>query len=49
MELTDAVPLRIEENGSYTPLDVLLWKGAWARTETVANLLPNDYAPPALP
>jgi CarboxypepD_reg-like domain len=49
MELTDAVPLRIEENGSYTPLDVLLWKGAWARTETVANLLPNDYTPPPLP
>jgi hypothetical protein len=49
MELTDPVPLRIEENGSYTPLDVLLWKGAWAKTETVANLLPNDYTPPPLP
>ncbi len=46
MEMTYPVPLRIEENGSYSPLQTLLLKGAWAKSETVANLLPSDYTPP---
>lgn len=46
MELTYPVSLQIEENGSYSPLQNLLLKGAWAKTETVANNLPSDYAPP---
>ena len=49
MELTSPMSLQIEENGSYTPLQILLLKGAWAKTETVANLLPSDYTPPPLP
>jgi hypothetical protein len=49
MELTNPMSLQIEENGSYSPLQVLLWKGAWAKTETVANYIPNDYTPPPLP
>ena len=49
IELIYPVSLRIEENGTYTPLQILLWRGAWARTETVANYVPNDYTPPPLP
>jgi hypothetical protein len=49
MELTHPAPVRIEENGSYSPLQVLLWRGAWAKTETVGNYIPNDYTPPPLP
>jgi hypothetical protein len=48
MELTSPLSLQIEENGSYSPLQILLLKGAWAKTETVANLLPSDYTPPPL-
>lgn len=48
MELTNHVSLQIEENGSYSPLNILLLKGAWAKTEMVANLLPSDYTPPPL-
>jgi hypothetical protein len=46
MELTYPVSLQIQENGSYSPLQNLLLKGAWAKTEMVANLLPADYTPP---
>jgi hypothetical protein len=49
MEMTIPASVRIEENGSYSPLQVLLWRGAWAKTETVANYIPNDYTPPPLP
>jgi hypothetical protein len=49
MELTSPESLQIEENGSYSPLQILLLRGAWARTEAVANLLPSDYTPPPLP
>ena len=49
MELISPVSVRIEENGSYSPPQALLWRGAWARTETVANYVPNDYTPPPLP
>jgi hypothetical protein len=49
MEMTIPASVRIEENGSYSPPQVLLWKGAWAVTETVANYVPNDYTPPPLP
>jgi hypothetical protein len=49
MELTSPVSLQIEENGSYSPLQILLLKGAWAKTQTIANLLPSDYTPPPLP
>jgi hypothetical protein len=45
MELTSHLSLRIEENGSYSPQQILLLKGAWAKTETVANFLPSDYTP----
>lgn len=45
MELTNPSSLQIEENGSYSPLNILLLKGAWAKTEMVANLLPSDYTP----
>ncbi len=45
MELTSNLPLSIEENGSYSPPQILLLKGAWAKTETVANFLPSDYTP----
>ncbi len=45
MELTTHLPLRIEENGSYSPQQILLLKGAWAKTETVANFLPGNYMP----
>ena len=48
MELTYPVSLQIEENGSYSPLNILLLKGAWAKTEMIANLLPSDYTPPPL-
>ncbi len=47
MELTYPAPLEIEENGSYYPLQTLLSKGNWARTEKIANLVPRDYYPPA--
>lgn len=47
MELTSPVSIQIEENGSYSPLQVLLLKGAWAKTETVSNILPSDYLPPS--
>ncbi len=47
MELTSPLPLHIEENGSYSPQQILLLKGVWAKTETVANFLPSDYTPPA--
>ncbi len=46
MELTSPVSLYIEENGSYSPQQILLLKGAWAKTEKVANFLPSDYTPP---
>jgi hypothetical protein len=46
MELTSNLSLQIEENGSYSPPQILLLKGAWAKTETVANFLPSDYTPP---
>jgi CarboxypepD_reg-like domain len=46
MELTSAMPLHIEENGSYSPQQNLLLKGVWAKTEIVANFLPSDYTPP---
>jgi len=46
MELTSPLSLKIDENGSYSPLQILLLKGAWAKTETMANLLPSDYTPP---
>ncbi len=46
MELTSPVSLHIEENGSYSPQQILLLKGAWAKSETVANFLPSDYTPP---
>jgi hypothetical protein len=49
MELTSPMSLQIEENGSYSPLQILLLKGAWAKTEAVANLLPSEYTPPPLP
>jgi hypothetical protein len=49
MELTYPASLQLEENGSYSPLQLLLWKGAWAKTETIANSLPKDYTPPPLP
>jgi hypothetical protein len=49
MELTYPVSVHIEENGSYSPLQALLWRGAWAKTETVSNYIPNDYTPPPLP
>jgi CarboxypepD_reg-like domain len=45
MELTSSLSLHIEENGSYSPQQILLLKGAWAKTETVANFLPSDYTP----
>jgi hypothetical protein len=46
MELTYPVSLQLEENGSYSPLQNLLLKGAWAKNEMVANVLPSDYYPP---
>jgi len=46
MELTYPVSLQIDESGSYSPLQILLLKGAWAKTQTTANLLPSDYTPP---
>jgi len=49
MELTYPVSIQIEENGSYSPLQNLLLKGVWAKSEMVANILPSDYAPPPLP
>jgi hypothetical protein len=49
MELTSPMSLQIEENGSYSPLQILLLKGTWAKTEAVANLLPSEYTPPPLP
>jgi hypothetical protein len=49
MELTYPVSIQIEENGSYSPLQNLLLKGVWAKSEMVANLLPSDYMPPPLP
>jgi hypothetical protein len=48
MELTYPASLQIEENGNYSPLNILLLKGAWAKTEMVANLLPSDYTQPPL-
>jgi hypothetical protein len=49
MEMAVPQSVQIEENGSYSPLQVLLWRGAWAVTETVSNYVPNDYTPPPLP
>jgi hypothetical protein len=45
MELTYPLSLQIDENGSYSPLQTLLLKGAWVKTETVANNLPSDFVP----
>jgi CarboxypepD_reg-like domain len=49
MEMTSTDSLRIEENGNYSPLQILLLKGVWANTEMIANLLPSDYIPPPQP
>ncbi len=45
MELMYPTPVEIEENGSYYPLQTLLSKGNWAKTEKIANLVPRDYYP----
>ena len=45
VELTYPTPIEVEENGSYYPLQTLLSKGNWAKTEKIANLVPRDYAP----
>ncbi len=48
MELMYPTPVEIEENGLYFPPGTLLAKGNWARTEKIANLLPQDYIPPPM-
>ncbi|HET6255185.1 MAG TPA: carboxypeptidase-like regulatory domain-containing protein [Puia sp.] len=47
LELMYPAPIEIEVNGGYFPPQVLLSKGNWARTEKIANLVPQDYYPPS--
>lgn len=42
INLMEPVQIDIGENGSYYPARILS-KGNWAKTETIANLLPRDY------
>jgi CarboxypepD_reg-like domain len=42
INLMEPVPIDIGENGAYYPPRILS-KGNWAKTETIANLLPRDY------
>src|SRR5580658_5536902 len=46
LKLVYPVSLLIDENGSYSPPQTVVTKGAWVKTQTVANLLPSDYTPP---
>jgi hypothetical protein len=48
IEMMVPTPVEIEENGMYFPPGTLLSKGNWARTEKIANLVPQDYSPPSM-
>jgi len=53
ISLLEPGSIEVGENGSYYP-PIILTKGNWSRTETIANLLPRDYewvasGVPALP
>ena len=46
LELMYPTPIEVEVNGGYSPPETLLSKGEWAKTEKIANLVPQDYYPP---
>jgi hypothetical protein len=43
LQMISAEPVKVEENGSYYPPQVLVTRGHWAQSEKICNLLPIDY------